>query len=67
MNWYILLYAVTAWAVLNAVAFTMMAWDKNASENDMRRIPEANLLFVALIGGSVGAVIGLQVFRHIRR
>lgn len=64
MNWHVLFYAVVAWLVLNAAAFTMMTWDKSASQNAMRRIPEANLLFVALIGGSAGAVLGQQLLRH---
>ena len=28
------------------------------------RIPEATLFIVALIGGSVGSILGMQVFRH---
>jgi uncharacterized membrane protein YsdA (DUF1294 family) len=60
----VLFIALFFLTVLNATAFAMMAWDKSASQNGMRRIPEANLLFIALIGGSVGAVLGQQMLRH---
>ncbi|MGX9443556.1 DUF1294 domain-containing protein [Nitrobacteraceae bacterium UC4446_H13] len=30
----------------------------------MRRIPESKLLFFAPIGGSAGAILGQQLFRH---
>ncbi|CAN0423162.1 unnamed protein product [Phaeothamnion confervicola] len=42
----------------------MFYWDKWCAENGRSRIPESNLLLVALIGGSVGAVAGQQVMRH---
>ncbi len=60
----VIFIALFYWAVLNVTAFAMMAWDKSAARNMMRRIPELNLLFVALIGGSVGAVLGQQMYRH---
>jgi uncharacterized membrane protein YsdA (DUF1294 family) len=40
---------------------TKVKW---SAENKRRRIPEVNLLFVALIGGSAGAIAGQQVLRH---
>lgn len=57
-------WMAVAWIALNVYAFTMFAWDKWSAENKKRRIPEINLLFVALIGGSVGAVAGQQILRH---
>ena len=57
-------WIAVAWVVLNAAAFTMFAWDKWSAENRKSRIPEINLLFVALIGGSIGAIAGQQILRH---
>lgn len=51
-------------AAVNIVAFIMFGIDKKRAIKDQWRIPEATLLGVAFIGGSVGAFAGMQVFRH---
>jgi uncharacterized membrane protein YsdA (DUF1294 family) len=38
--------------------------DKQRAITGARRISEADLLFLALIGGSIGALVGRQLFRH---
>lgn len=50
--------------VVNGIAFLMFYWDKLCAQNRQRRIPEINLLFVALIGGSAGAIAAQQLLRH---
>ena len=50
--------------VLNVVAFAMYGIDKRKAVKDQWRIPEKTLLLVALIGGSLGAFVGMQVFHH---
>ncbi|MGN1267271.1 MAG: DUF1294 domain-containing protein [Dorea sp.] len=49
---------------VNLVAFAMYGSDKRKAKKNQWRIPEATLLGVALIGGSVGALLGMKVFRH---
>ena len=49
---------------INAIAFWMFYWDKWCAENHRWRIPETNLLFAAMIGGSVGAIWAQQALRH---
>ena len=61
--WIVLSLAV-ALVAINGVAFWMFYWDKWCAENNRQRIPEANLLGVALIGGSIGAIWAQQKFRH---
>lgn len=54
-------------AIINVVTFAAFAWDKHvaASGNDYeRRAPEARLLGLCLIGGSVGGILAMHVFRH---
>lgn len=51
-------------AVINIVAFAMYGIDKLKAKLDRWRIPEATLIGVALIGGSLGALLGMQIFRH---
>ena len=58
--------SVLLWlAVINLVAFVLMAADKSrAKRQGARRIPEKTLFLSALLGGSVGAILGMQLFRH---
>lgn len=54
-------------AVLNVLTFVAFAWDKHvaASGNDHgRRAPEARLLGLSLIGGSVGGLLAMNIVRH---
>lgn len=55
----------SAWlAMINGVAFAMYGVDKYKSMHHKWRIPENTLLLLALAGGSIGAMLGMQVFRH---
>ena len=49
---------------INVVAFLMMGADKKRAIQQRRRIPEKTLLLTALVGGSLGAYMGMQSFRH---
>lgn len=60
-NWnLVLLYGV----VINIVTFAYYGIDKQRAIKKEWRIPEKTLLGLALIGGSVGALLGMEVFRH---
>lgn len=50
--------------IINAAAFLLMLADKKKAMKHAFRIPEATLLGVAVIGGSLGAVLGMRIFRH---
>lgn len=60
MNIYIIIYLV----MINAVAFMLMGFDKRRARKNAWRIPEKTLFGSALLGGSIGAITGMQVFRH---
>ena len=49
---------------VNLVAFALMGWDKRRARRDGRRVPERTLFLTALLGGSPGAILGMQLFRH---
>ncbi len=51
-------------AIVNIVGFAMMGIDKRKAIRGAWRIPEASLFLVAIIGGSIGSILGMQVFRH---
>ena len=51
-------------AVINVVTFFMYGIDKWKAKRSKWRITEATLLFIAVIGGSFGAWLGMQVWHH---
>lgn len=51
-------------AAVNLVAFILYGVDKAKAKRGAWRIPEATLLLVAALGGSVGALLGMELFRH---
>lgn len=59
-----LLIGLTALATVNLTAFLAFGWDKHCARNTMWRVPEANLLMLAFVGGSVGAKLAQHYFRH---
>ena len=50
--------------VMSAVLFLMMGADKSRAKSHCRRIPEARLFLLALLGVAVGGTLGMWVFRH---
>lgn len=57
----LLLAWMLAW---NGIAFALMGIDKWKARRDRWRVPEKALLGSALVGGSLGALIGMRFFRH---
>lgn len=50
--------------LINATAFVLMLADKLKARKNLWRIPEAVLMGSALLGGSVGALLGMYTCRH---
>lgn len=50
--------------IINVIAFMLMGFDKRRAKRHAWRIPEKTLFGSALLGGSIGAIAGMQVFRH---
>ena len=50
--------------VINIVTFTVYGIDKWKAKQGSWRISEATLLILAIIGGSIGALLGMKVWRH---
>ena len=49
---------------INIVTFLVYGIDKWKAKQDRWRISEATLLMLAVIGGTIGALLGMQVWRH---
>lgn len=50
--------------LINAAAFLLMLADKQKARHGRWRIPEATLLGIATLGGSFGAICGINLFHH---
>ena len=49
---------------INAVTFIVYGIDKYKAKKAKWRISEATLLLLAVLGGSVGAWVGMEVWHH---
>ena len=50
--------------IMNAAGTVSMLMDKRKAKKKLWRIPEATLLGIAALGGSVGSLVGMYAFRH---
>ena len=50
--------------LINALGFLVMLADKQKARKKKWRIPEATLMGVAAMGGSLGSLMGMLTFRH---
>ncbi len=50
--------------LINALGFLVMLMDKQKARRKAWRIPEATLMGIAALGGSIGAICGMYLFRH---
>jgi uncharacterized membrane protein YsdA (DUF1294 family) len=50
--------------VINLIAFILYGVDKHRAKNHQWRISEKTLIGIAVIGGSIGAILGMYIFHH---
>lgn len=50
--------------IINLIAFLTFGADKRRARRDKRRVRESTLFLLAVLGGSIGALLGMYVFRH---
>ncbi len=51
-------------AGINLAGYISMGLDKRKAKKGQYRIPERVLFGIALLGGSIGSMLGMQKFRH---
>lgn len=56
LRWYLL--------AINIATFVVMCVDKRRAVRHRWRIPEYVLFLLALVGGSIGGVVGMCILRH---
>lgn len=49
---------------VNIITFLLMGIDKRKAIKKQYRIPERTFWVLALLGGSIGIVVGMRLFRH---
>ncbi|GAA0123098.1 MAG: DUF1294 domain-containing protein [Clostridium argentinense] len=50
--------------IINLIGFYIMFLDKRKAKNHKWRISEKNIFLIALLGGSLGCLLGMNIFRH---
>lgn len=50
--------------IINVIAFILMGIDKRKAIKHKWRVSEKTLWITAIIGGSVGSIIGMRMFSH---
>ena len=50
--------------ILSVIAFLAFGFDKRLAIRQRRRVSEAALIFLTVIGGAIGAMLGMNLFRH---
>lgn len=60
----VMVYAALFYLVVNAWLFILMGVDKKRSRLEQWRVPEKHLWLLAWIGGALGGMLGMKVFRH---
>ena len=51
-------------AVINLLTFIVYGADKRRARKGKWRVPEKTLVLLPLLGGSIGALLGMRVFHH---
>jgi len=50
--------------ILSVLGFILMGRDKKSAEDRRSRVSENQLMFISILGGSVGILIGMLIFKH---
>lgn len=57
-------YAIIFYIIMSLIAFVLYASDKRKAKKKRWRTPEAVLLGVGFLGGTVGALLGMKICHH---
>lgn len=60
----VILLLVIYFLVMNLIGFFMMGSDKRKARKHLWRTPEVMLFLPALLGGSIGSILGMHLFHH---
>ena len=60
----IMLAALAVAAVMNALSFALMGYDKHCAKKGKWRVPEKRLFLAAACFGGLGGTLGMKAFHH---
>ena len=55
---------LVSFLVINCIAFSLAGYDKYLAVKHKRRIPENTLFLLAAVGGSLGLLLAMFLFKH---
>ncbi|WP_026651673.1 DUF1294 domain-containing protein [Butyrivibrio proteoclasticus] len=59
------LYLIAIYLItVNIIGFALMGIDKRRARRNAFRVPEATLFAIAIVGGSIGSILGMYIFKH---
>ena len=59
-----IVYFIIYLLFINLIGILLMYVDKRKAMYGRWRIPEKTLIIIALLGGSIGCMVGMKLFRH---
>ena len=60
----IIILLIVYFLVMTIIGYVSMGVDKAKAMKHAWRIPEATLFSIAILGGSIGSIMGMYHFRH---
>ena len=60
----IIILLIVYFLVMTIIGYVSMGVDKAKAKKHAWRIPEATLFSIAILGGSIGSIMGMYHFRH---
>ncbi len=57
-------YVIIYFIAINLIGFLAMFIDKQKAKRGAWRIPEKSLFIITLLGGGIGTIAGMYLFRH---
>ncbi len=57
-------YVLIYFAIINVIGFFAMLIDKQKAKRGSWRIPEKTLFMFTFLGGGIGTIAGMYLFRH---
>lgn len=55
---------ISYYLIVNIITFIIWGYDKFRATFQQWRVPEKTLTFLIILGGGIGALLGITVFRH---
>lgn len=50
--------------IINTICYFLFFWDKRMAKRGRHRIPERNLFLAGILGGALGGILAMYMFRH---